>query len=174
MKNIDVSRGEEQHSRIVTTSREKNDGKGQQTRVVVKETKINTPQGTRTVKTTTTYTTTSGSQLTNDDPSKKFKSLQINDKDEKASGRPQANTANAKPSGPFQEVALKQHNHYRRLHQVPDLRWSNELARDAQTWADKIARKNTMQHASSGERKGDGENLAYFGGRLVPKNIVST
>ena len=42
---------------------------------------------------------------------------------------------------------------------APRLRWSPELAREAQDWAAMLAREGRMRHASAGERKGAGENL---------------
>lgn len=147
----------------------------QQTRVVVKETRTHTPQGVKTSKSTTTWTTSSTTPLKVetrptakigkiDEPSKLFKSLKISD-GEKPSTKQSVSPKISKPSGSFQENALRVHNQYRRLHQVPDLRWSSELARDAQAWAEKIARQNTLRHATSQERNGNGENLAYFGGK---------
>ncbi len=133
-----------------------------QTRVIVKETRTHTPQGVKTVKTTTTFTSSSNGKM--DDPSNQLKSVHISD-DDKPATKPSASPHDAKPSGSFQEEGLKLHNNYRRLHQVSDLRWSNELASDAQAWAEKIARENTLRHATSEERKRNGENLAYFGGK---------
>jgi uncharacterized protein YkwD len=116
--------------------------------------------------------TPTGRQDKMEDPSSKLRSLQISDKEKPAakqnpqsSTKPKTSSHDAKPSGSFQEQALKMHNNYRRLHQVPDLRWNNDLARQAQAWAEKIARQNTLNHATSKERNGDGENLAYFGGK---------
>lgn len=142
----------------------------QQTRVIVKETRTHTPQGVKTVKSTTTWTTTSSNGQTKsteiDDKMgvPQLKSLQISDEEKPATMR-NASPQNATPSGSFQEDGLKMHNQYRRLHQVSNMRWSDELARDAQAWAEKIARQNTLRHATSQERKGNGENLAFFGGK---------
>lgn len=97
-----------------------------------------------------------------DQPVPKLKSLHISDKEKPVTKQ---NTSDDEPSGSFQEQALSMHNRYRRKHQVPDLRWNNELARDAQAWAEKIARQNSLQHATSQQRNGDGENLAFFGGK---------
>lgn len=140
-----------------------------QTRVIVKETRTNTPQGVKTVKSTTTWTTSSNVQMIStgnndkmDQPVPKLKSLHISDKEKPVTKQ---NTSDDEPSGSFQEQALSMHNRYRRKHQVPDLRWNNELARDAQAWAEKIARQNSLQHATSQQRNGDGENLAFFGGK---------
>ena len=186
IKTTDQS-GREQESRVVERSW---GSPGQnQTRVMVKETRTQTPQGVKTVKSTTTWTTSSnvnmtptGKQENMEDPSTEFKSLHISDKEKPATKqqqpsqtKPKVSSQDAKPSGSFQEIALKMHNNYRRLHQVPDLRWSNDLARDAQAWAEQIARQNTLSHATSKERNGNGENLAYFGGKFddVAKDSVN-
>lgn len=140
----------------------------------MKETRTNTPDGgVRTVKSTTTWTTSSNVQTkrtdlkTNgiDDPSTGFKSLDISEQEKPAKRQEPTSKKSDQPAGVFQQQALSFHNQYRRLHQAPDLRWSNELAQDAQAWAQKIASQNTLRHSTSQERKGDGENLAYFGGK---------
>ena len=142
-----------------------------QTRVIVKETRTNTPQGVKTVKSTTTWTTSSNGQMIStgnndkmDQPIPKMTSLHISDKEKPVTKQKDSEPKN-EPSGSFKEMSLSMHNRYRRKHQVSDLRWNNELARDAQAWAEKIARQNTLQHSTSQQRKGDGENLAFFGGR---------
>ena len=180
----------QQESRVVERSWE---GKGnpgqQQTRVIVRETRTQTPEGVKTVKSTTTWTTSSNVQMKPtgksdrvEIPSTKFRSLNISDgrkasdgqkpsdgrkpaEGQKPAAKPSASQQSAKSSGSFKEQALKMHNQYRRLHQVSDVRWNDELARQAQAWAEKIARQNTLRHASQQERNGDGENLAFFGGK---------
>ena len=42
---------------------------------------------------------------------------------------------------------------------VPRLEWSHELARDAQQWAQHLARLRRMEHAPRDQRNGQGENL---------------
>ncbi|XP_028414952.1 protein PRY1-like isoform X2 [Dendronephthya gigantea] len=172
--------GEEESSRVVERTWG-NPGQ-QQTRVIVKETRTTTPSGgVKTVKSTTTWTTSSNVKQTNptsdgmDDPSPRFKSLNISDHEKPAKRQEPASKKADQPAGVFQQQALSFHNQYRRLHQAPDLRWSNELARDAQAWAQKIASQNTLRHSTSQERKGDGENLAYFGGKFdeVGKDSVN-
>ena len=161
--------GGNETSRVVKRSSE---SPGQhQTHVIVKETRTNTPQGVKTVKSTTTWTTSSNVQMIStedndkiDQPVPKLKSLHISDK-EKPATKQTTSAPQDEPSGSFQEQALSMHNRYRRKHQAPDLRWNDDLARDAQAWAEKIARQNKLQHASSQQRNGDGENLAFFGGK---------
>ena len=89
-----------------------------------------------------------------------MKSLHISDK-EKPATRQNTSELHHEPSGSFQE-ALSVHNHHRRKHRVPDLRWNNQLSRDAQAWAEKIARQNSLQHATPQQRNEDGENLVVF------------
>ena len=90
-----------------------------------------------------------------------MKSLHISDK-EKPATKHNTSELYHEPSGCFQEEALSVHNHYRRKHRVPDLRWNNELSRGAQAWAEKIARQNSLQHATPQQRNEDGENLVVF------------
>ena len=66
----------------------------------------------------------------------------------------------------FAKQALDAHNKYRAKHQVPPLKWSEEIAKDAQAWAEKLARERRLQHASQSERKGTGENIAMFSGKF--------
>jgi len=66
----------------------------------------------------------------------------------------------------FAKQALEVHNKYRAKHRVPPLKWSDEIAKEAQAWADKLARARSLQHASQAERKGTGENIAMFSGKF--------
>ncbi|WP_165853483.1 CAP domain-containing protein [Aurantiacibacter aquimixticola] len=64
------------------------------------------------------------------------------------------------PSGnAFAERLLTSHNEARADVGVPRLRWSPRLANQAQSWADELARRGRMQHASREGRGGAGENL---------------
>lgn len=54
------------------------------------------------------------------------------------------------------DECVEWHNYYRKIHQAPDVTWSDSLARDAQSWANYLAARNLFQHAS---RTGQGENL---------------
>lgn len=56
----------------------------------------------------------------------------------------------------FSRTALKAHNNKRSLHNVLPLGWSNELARGAQTWANKLAKESSLEHD---QLKGIGENV---------------
>ena len=70
---------------------------------------------------------------------------------------------------------LREHNAERARMGVPALRWSNELAEDAQSWAQYLARRQRLTHASYEQRKGAGENL-WMGpaGYFSPSIIFST
>ena len=64
----------------------------------------------------------------------------------------------------FKKQCLDHHNTYRAQHQVKPLTWSDELARDAQAWAQKMARERKLSHCK--DRKGCGENIAMMSGRF--------
>ncbi|XP_074612935.1 uncharacterized protein LOC141871312 [Acropora palmata] len=66
----------------------------------------------------------------------------------------------------FEKQALDAHNKYRTKHKVPPLKWSKEIANEAQAWAEKLAKTRSLQHASASERKGYGENIASFSRRF--------
>lgn len=60
-----------------------------------------------------------------------------------------------------EQLALKQHNEYRRTHQVPLMTLDRAMSDQAKAYAGKLAAMGKLQHASSAERNGNGENL-YF------------
>jgi len=63
-----------------------------------------------------------------------------------------------------QKECLDSHNKLRALHGSGAMTWSNELARNAQQWADHLAdRVKALQHSPKDRRSGQGENL-YFAG----------
>ena len=66
----------------------------------------------------------------------------------------------------FAKQALDAHNKYRAKHKVSPLTWSDEIAKETQAWAEKLARARKLQHATQKERKGYGENIAMFSGRF--------
>lgn len=66
----------------------------------------------------------------------------------------------------FSKQALEAHNKYRAKHKVPPLKWSDKIAKEAQAWAEKMARSRKLQHASQSERDGNGENIAMFSGKF--------
>ena len=57
----------------------------------------------------------------------------------------------------FTKQALDAHNRARAQHNVPSLKWSQDLERDCQAWAKKIAKQNKLQHAN--DLNGIGENI---------------
>ena len=55
----------------------------------------------------------------------------------------------------FGKEALDVHNKYRVLHQVPELKWSRKLEKDAETWANQLAKEGRLKHDDTD----DGENV---------------
>ncbi|XP_070531786.1 Golgi-associated plant pathogenesis-related protein 1-like [Ptychodera flava] len=51
--------------------------------------------------------------------------------------------------GAFQEDCVAAHNKYRRLHGVPELSLSEELATSAQMWADRIVERGYLQNSDN-------------------------
>ncbi|VDM74753.1 unnamed protein product [Strongylus vulgaris] len=51
-------------------------------------------------------------------------------------------------------------------HGVPDLRWNDQLAAQAQAWAERVARQ---AHISYKELSGIGENITFFPRDLDPE-----
>ena len=69
---------------------------------------------------------------------------------------------------PFAHQLLAEHNRARDEAGVARLAWSGKLAREAQGWAEVLAREGRMRHASHAESGNAGENLwmgsaGYFG-----------
>lgn len=77
-----------------------------------------------------------------------------------------SSSATSSPKGPFPKQSLDTHNRFRSMHGVPPLKWADDLAREAQAWAEKLARARTLQHSSKSERKDAGENIAMFTGKF--------
>ena len=77
-----------------------------------------------------------------------------------------SSSATSSPSGQFPKQSLDTHNKCRSMHGVPPLRWADDLAREAQAWAEKLARARTLQHSSKSERNDAGENIAMFTGKF--------
>lgn len=59
----------------------------------------------------------------------------------------------------FISMVLQAHNELRCFHNVPHLKWSPALSRDAQAWAEKLSRNGELRHASKEERNFKGENI---------------
>ena len=64
------------------------------------------------------------------------------------------------PGSDFENEALSVHNKFRSVHGVPLLTLNAEMNKEAAAYAEKIAQLGSLQHASSEERKGYGENLS--------------
>jgi len=80
--------------------------------------------------------------------------------------------ANA-PGNSAQSIWLDAHNQARADFGSVPLRWSDDLSREAQQWAKKLAREQRMRHASIDERNGRGENL-WMGtrGYFTPNQMI--
>ncbi|CAN1210233.1 SCP domain-containing protein [Tumidithrix helvetica PCC 7403] len=61
----------------------------------------------------------------------------------------------AQSSGVKQAEILNAHNLYRRELNLPALTWSNNLAKSAQQWADRLAITNSFEHSGTN----NGENI---------------
>lgn len=70
-----------------------------------------------------------------------------------------AEIPHTQPEASDQERLLALHNAERAKLGLPALKWSARLARDAQIWANQLLTRGALQHASSSDRKGNGENL---------------
>ena len=70
----------------------------------------------------------------------------------------------------FQAEILNAHNTERRSLGIGDLKWSDDLAEDAEAWAAKLAKSGALKHAGVGNQ---GENLWMGGaGRSSPSAMV--
>lgn len=67
----------------------------------------------------------------------------------------------------FGRAITERHNFYRQKHGAPALRWSEEVRRYAQEWAERLAREDRMYHRS--ERR-YGENIYWMSGGEVGGN----
>lgn len=65
----------------------------------------------------------------------------------------------AEPSTQFAKRLLQSHNKERVRVGAAPLQWSPKLARDAKDWADYLAKRGRMEHASYEKREKAGENL---------------
>jgi pathogenesis-related protein 1 len=71
--------------------------------------------------------------------------------------------AGSRLKAPLPDQLLATHNLWRQAVGVPALRWSDELAGDAQSWADRLGRDSAckMQHSPPELRRETGENLYW-------------
>ena len=63
---------------------------------------------------------------------------------------------------------LDEHNRLRREVGAPDLKWDPKLARNAQAWADTMARVQLLEHSKGND---EGENIAYAKGHTRSESI---
>jgi hypothetical protein len=78
----------------------------------------------------------------------------------------------------FAERLLAAHNAERVRIGAPPLRWSGALAKDADAWAEVLAKRGQLQHSTSEVRHGMGENLwmgsaGYFSAEDMIGGFVS-
>jgi hypothetical protein len=73
----------------------------------------------------------------------------------------------------FSRQVLAEHNLERSRTGVPPLAWNDDLASEAQAWAQTLAREGWLRHASPAENGGAGENL-WMGsaGYFAPEAMV--
>lgn len=65
-------------------------------------------------------------------------------------------------------ACLKAHNDKRALHEnTPALVWDDTLAKGAKEWADHLMDIMELEHSTSGERNGAGENLFSSAGGIA-------
>lgn len=82
------------------------------------------------------------------------------------------------PGRNFAWELLAAHNQERDRMNVPRLSWSKDLARDAQGWADRLAKLGRMEHTTQAQRKSTGENLwmgsaGYYGPRTMVETFLA-
>ena len=65
------------------------------------------------------------------------------------------------PATKFQQKGLAAHNKFREMHGTPAMTLNAKMSDEAEAYAKKLAKLGRLQHASSEDRRGDGENLAY-------------
>ena len=72
----------------------------------------------------------------------------------------------------FGKEALDAHNRFRSLHQVPPLKWSRALEKDAENWAKQLAKEGQLRQGETD----DGESIYavtgksdVFGGEVVDR-----
>jgi uncharacterized protein YkwD len=61
----------------------------------------------------------------------------------------------------FGKNVLDRHNYYRRMHGVPDVKWSSVIQKYAQEWAEKLAAEDRMYHRQPNKY---GENIYWYSG----------
>lgn len=65
---------------------------------------------------------------------------------------------------------VRRHNYHRRIQGAPDMRWSEQLAKNAQVWANYLAKSKIVSHSKMNNY---GENIAWTTGKLyTPTKVV--
>lgn len=72
-------------------------------------------------------------------------------------------------------TALSKHNSYRSTHRSPSMSLDDNLNNTAQQWAQHLAASGKLQHSSSSQRNGAGENLyaSYTTASSIPANNLA-
>ncbi|MDX2230240.1 MAG: CAP domain-containing protein [Leptolyngbyaceae cyanobacterium bins.349] len=70
-------------------------------------------------------------------------------------------TLRASAQNSMAQEILNAHNKARSEVRVSPLTWSNQLAREAQAWANNLASRNARGHSEGKTRPGQGENIWY-------------
>ena len=77
----------------------------------------------------------------------------------------------------FDKNALNIHNLFRKIHGVPDLEMNERLSKDAQDYAEHLAKTASSAHSLRKDRPGQGENIAVgctsAGSELRSKEAIS-
>ena len=76
------------------------------------------------------------------------------------SGGGDGNGGGGSGSGSFADKGLQAHNMFRKIHGSPSMKLDNQMSKDAEEYAKKLASMGTLQHSGREARKGAGENLA--------------
>jgi len=76
-------------------------------------------------------------------------------------GKPDVSPDNNPSVTDFDKNVLDRHNYYRRMHGVPDVKWSSAIQKYAQEWAEKIAAEDRMYHRQPNKY---GENIYWYSG----------
>ncbi len=76
--------------------------------------------------------------------------------------------AQAQLTADMKTSLIDRHNYYRQIQNAPNVTWSDDLAADAQVWADKIAKKDQLIHSDMQW----GENIYWSSDYSTPQHVV--
>lgn len=68
----------------------------------------------------------------------------------------------------LEQGIIQRHNYHRNIQNAPDIKWSDELAQDAQQWADILADEDEMMHSQNQW----GENIYMSSEQVTPEYVV--